>query len=123
VQLVTPEGELNTRARAEAALAALVPQLPDAEFATAKRRLQQPQILTYLDEVHRQLQALPVPAEVRATAIRQEALRRRPELLEGNSARAAVLRGLLLVWAAIRPLSIERAEFPALTTRRDSWSA
>jgi hypothetical protein len=101
VQLVTPEGELNTRARAEAELAAALPQLPDAEFAKAKRLLQQPQTLTYLDEVHRKLQALPVPAEVRATAIQQEMLRRRPELLQGNTAQAATLRGLLLIGAVI----------------------
>lgn len=101
VQLVTPEGELNTRARAEAALAATLPQLPDAEFAKAKRLLQQPQTLTYLDEVHRKLRALPVPAEVRATAIQQEVLRRRPELLQGNNAQAAALRGLLMIGAVI----------------------
>ena len=101
VQLVTPAGELNTRAQAEAALAATLPQLPDAEFAKAKRLLQQPQTLTYLDEVHRRLQALPVPAEVRATAIQQETLRRRPELLQGDTARAATLRGVLLLCAVI----------------------
>jgi hypothetical protein len=101
VQLVTPEGELNTRARAQAALAATLPQLPDAEFAKAKRLLQQPQTLTYLDEVHRKLNALPVPAEIRATAIQQEVLRRRPELLQGNNTEAAALRGLLMIGAVI----------------------
>jgi hypothetical protein len=101
VQLATPEGELNTRTRAEAALAATLPQLPDAEFAKAKRFLQQPQTLTYLDEVHRKLQALPVPGEIRAVAIRQEMLRRRPELLQGNGVQAAALRGLLMMCAVI----------------------
>jgi hypothetical protein len=99
--LVTPEGELNTRARAEAALAAAWPRLPDADFAKAKRLLQRPQTLTYLDEVQRQLQALPVPAEVRDAAVRQEALRHRPELLQGDAAAAAALRGVLLVGAVI----------------------
>jgi hypothetical protein len=61
--LVTPEGDLNTRARAEAILAETVPQVPDADFAQPKRRLQQPQTLTYLDDVHRQFAALPVPEE------------------------------------------------------------
>jgi len=101
VQLVTPEGELNTRARAEAALAATLPALPDAEFAKAKRLLQQPQTLTYLDEVHRKLETLPVPAEIGEAAIQQETLRRRPELLQGNSAQAATLRGLLMICAVI----------------------
>jgi hypothetical protein len=101
VQLVTAEGALNTRAQAEAALAAVLPQLPDAEFAKAKRQLQQPQTLTFLDEVQRKLQALPVPAEIRAAAIRQETLRRRPELLQGNNAQAAALRSLLIISAVI----------------------
>jgi hypothetical protein len=99
--LVTPEGQLNTRVRAEAALAAALPQLPDAEFAKAKRLLQQPQTLTYLDEVQRKLEALPVPAEIRNAAVQQETLRRRPELLQGDNARAAVLRGLLMICAVI----------------------
>jgi hypothetical protein len=101
VQLVTPEGELNSRARAEAALAVTLPQLPDTEFAKAKRLVQQPQTLTYLDEVHRKLQALPVPAEIREAAIRQETLGRRPELLQRDNAQAAALRGLLMICVVI----------------------
>src|SRR6266849_8916503 len=89
LQLVTPEGKLNTRARAEAILAETLPQLPDADFAKPKRMLQQPQTLTYLDEVQRKLAALPVPVDVRQAAIRQEGLRRRPELLQGDSPQAA----------------------------------
>src|SRR6266478_3830626 len=61
--LFTPDGQLNTRARAEAILAATLPQLPDQTFGTTKRMLQQPQTLTYLDEIQRKLQALPVLAE------------------------------------------------------------
>jgi len=100
LKLVTPEGELNTRARAETALAAALPQLPN-DFAKAKRLLQQTQTLTYLDEVHRQVQALPVPAEIRDAAIRQETLRQRPELLQGDTIQAAAVRGLLMVCAVI----------------------
>jgi hypothetical protein len=99
--LITPEGELNTRARAEAILAQTLPQLPDADFAKAKRMLQQPQTLTYLDEVQRKLVALPIPPEVRHAAVRQECLRRRPELLQGNTPEAAALRGVLLVCAVV----------------------
>jgi len=101
LQLVTPEGDLNTRARAEAILAETLPQLPDADFAKPKRMLQQPETLTYLDEVQRKLTALPVPAEVRQAAVRQECLRRRPELLQGDTPQAAALRGLLLVCAVV----------------------
>jgi hypothetical protein len=101
LQLVTPQGDLNTRARAEALLAETLPQLPDADFAKPKRMLQQPETLTYLDEVQRKLAALPVPEEIRQAAVQQECLRRRPELLQGDSPQAAALRGLLLVCAVI----------------------
>ena len=101
VQLFTPAGALNTRGQAEAQLAALVPQLPDAEFATVKRHLQRPQVLTYLDEVQRKLEALPVPVAVREAAVQQEGLRRRPELLRGEDPAAAARRALLLVCAVV----------------------
>jgi hypothetical protein len=101
LQLVTPDGELNTRARAEAILADTLPQLPDADFAKPKRMLQQPQTLTYLDEVQRKLSALPVPPEVRQAAVDQECLRRRPELVQGDSPQPAAGRGVLLVCAVV----------------------
>jgi hypothetical protein len=101
LQLITPEGELNTRARAQAILAETLPQLPDADFAKPKRMLQQRQTLTYLDEVQRKLAALPVPSEIRQAAVRQECLRRRPELCQGESPQAAALRGVLLVCAVV----------------------
>jgi hypothetical protein len=101
LQLITSEGEVNTRPRAETLLAELLPQLAEADFAKAKRMLQQPQTLTYLDEVQRKLAALPVPPEVRQAAVDQECLRRRPELVQGNSPQAAALRGVLLVCAVV----------------------
>ncbi len=101
LQLVTPEGELNTRAQAEAVLAETLPQLPEADFAKAKRMLQQPQTLTYLDEVQRKLAALPVPPEIRQAAVRHECLRRRPQLCQGDTTQAAALRGVLLVCAVV----------------------
>src|SRR5207249_657494 len=51
LQLITPDGALNTRAQAEAVLAETLPQLPDSDFAKAKRQLQQPEMLNYLDRV------------------------------------------------------------------------
>ena len=101
VPLFTPEGELNTRVRAEAELAEVLPQLPEAEFAAVKGLLGRPQVLTYLDEVQRKLQTLPVPAEIREAAVQQEGLRRRPELLRGDSPAAAARRALLLVCAVV----------------------
>jgi len=101
MQLVTPDGDLNTRARAEAILTETLPQLPDADFGKAKRMLRQPETLTYLDEVQRKLAALPLPEEIRHAAVRQECLRRRPELLQGDTPQAAALRALLLVCAVV----------------------
>lgn len=98
--LVSAQGELNTRARAEAILAETLPALPEA-FARSKRLLQDKRTLTYLDRLHSELQALPVPEELRQAAVRQETLRRRSELLRQGSPQAAVLRGVLLICAVI----------------------
>jgi hypothetical protein len=101
LRLITPEGELNTRAKAEAVLAQTLPQLPDSDFAKTKRCLRQPEMLNYLDRVQDKLAKLPVPEEVKQAAVRQEALRRRPQLLQGENAQAAALRGVMLMCAVI----------------------
>jgi cell division septum initiation protein DivIVA len=100
LRLFTPEGQLNTRQQAEAVLAQTLPQLPDA-FAKAKRHLHKPEMLNYLDQVQRQLEALPFPQEVKQAAVRQEGLRRRPELLKGEGVQAAAFRGVLLACAVV----------------------
>ena len=99
--LVTPEGELNTRAKAEAVLEQTLPRLPDSDFAKTKRQLQQPELLNYLDRVQDQLQKLPLPEEVKQAAVRQEALRRRPEWLQAERPTVAALRGVMLVCAVV----------------------
>jgi len=99
--LITPDGELNTRAQAEAVLAQTLPQLPDSDFAKSKRQLQRPEMLNYLDRVQEQLAALPFPAEVTQAAVQQEALGRRRELCQGDNPRAAALRGVMLACALV----------------------
>ena len=99
--LVTPEGELNARAKAEAVLAQTLPQLPDSDFAKAKRQLQQPEMLNYLDRAQERLRQLPFAEAVTQAAVQQEALRRRPELLKGESRKAAALRGVMLLCAVV----------------------
>jgi hypothetical protein len=101
LRLFTPAGELNSRAQAEAVLAQTLPELPDADFAKAKRMLNQPQTLTYLDEVHRKLEALPGPAEVKDAAVRAEGLRRCPELWQEESPSARTARAVALVCSVI----------------------
>lgn len=100
LRLFTPEGELNTRAQATAVLETTLPLLPEA-FAKTRRQLQQPEMLNYLDHVQQQLKDLPYPEEVKQAAVRQEGLRRRPELLKGEHSKAAALRGVLLISAVV----------------------
>jgi hypothetical protein len=101
LQLITPAGELNTRQQAVAVLAETLPQLPDSDFAKAKRQLQQPEMLNYLDRVQEKLAALPFAEEVKKAAVCQEGLRRRPEALQGENTKAATLRGVLLLCAVV----------------------
>ena len=99
LQLVTPEGALNSRVQAEAVLAETLSQLPDRDFAKSKRQLQQPEMLSYLDRVQEKIATLPFPSEVIQAAVRQECLRRRPEALQGEGTKEAARRGILLVCA------------------------
>jgi hypothetical protein len=101
LQLITPEGELNTRAQANQVLAETLPGLPDQDFAKVKKAVQKPEILNYLDHVHKQLAELPFAEEVKQAAVRQECLRRRPELLKGEGPSSAALRGVMLACAVV----------------------
>lgn len=99
--LITPEGELNTRGEAETVLAQTLAQLPDSDFAKTKRALQRPEMLNHLDRVQEQLTALPFAPEITAAAVQHEALRRRPDLLQGDEPKAALLRGVLLACVVV----------------------
>lgn len=101
LRLLTPQGELNSRAKAEAVFAETLPQLPESDFGKAKRQLQKPEMLNYLDRVHDQLAKLEMPAEVKQAAVRQEVLRRQPKLLQGESPQAAALRGVMLMCTVV----------------------
>jgi hypothetical protein len=101
LKLFTPTGELNTRAQATTRLTESLTQLPDNDFAKAKRSLHKPEMLSYLDRAQTQIEALPFPPEVKQAAVRQEGLRRQPALLQGESPQAAARRGVLLVCAVL----------------------
>lgn len=116
--LFTPTGELNTREQAAAVLAETLPPLPDRDFGKAKRLVQKPEMLNYLDRVQQQIESLPFPQEVKQAAVRQEGLRRRPELLQGESSQAAALRGVLLLCAVVLGQAGERGQ-QAVTAVRD----
>jgi hypothetical protein len=101
LQLVTADGNLNTRAQASAVLAETLPHLPEDGFSKVKRLVQKPEMLNYLEYVQRQVAALPYAAEVKQAAVDQECLRRRPELLRGEGTKAAALRGVLFMCAVV----------------------
>lgn len=103
--LFTPTGELNTRARAEGIIAAALPLLDDPVWAKTRRALTRPQLLTFLDQAHEQLAALPCSAAARDAAVQAEGLRQCPERLRGSSVAAAVLRGMLLAAGLVLALS------------------
>ena len=107
VRLVTPEGNLNTRARAEAVIQAALPALVGPEWSKARRVLARPQLLTFLERAQEQVAAVSGPPELVAAAVQVEGLRRQPEELRGAGARAGALRGVLLAAGLVLTLSGE----------------
>ncbi len=102
--LITPDGVLNTRKRAEAEVQALLAGQTGDDWVRAGRLLTAP-AFTFLDRVHEQLAALPIPEGLRQVAVRAEALRRRPEARQGDTREAAAARGALLVVTATLALA------------------
>jgi hypothetical protein len=126
LQLFTPTGELNTRARAEAIIAAALPVLDDIVWAKTRRALTRPQLLTFLDHTHAQLAALPLAPPLREAVVRAEALRQRPEGLQGDSPSAAALRGVLLATSLVLALSGDKGTEAVAHVRdvlRQAWRA
>jgi hypothetical protein len=121
----TPEGELNSRERAEAVLSETPPLLPEADFAKAKRMPRRPETLTYLDEARRKPAALPSP-DLREAAVRLEGARRRPEGSQGEGPAAAARRALLLACTALLAAAGPPGEAMVQAVRdilRNAWRA
>jgi hypothetical protein len=97
----TAEGELNSRERAVAAVAALLPQLRGEQWDKFKRWLRQPETYTYLERLKGKIAELPLSPEVREAVVRSEGIRQDPSLVAGEGPRQAALRGLLVVWAVL----------------------
>jgi hypothetical protein len=93
----TPEGELNSRQRAEQRVKELLPLLSGEQWDKFERALRQPESYAYLDRLHAKVEALPVSAEVRGAVVQSEGIRQKPELTAGEGAKAGVMRGLLVV--------------------------
>jgi len=126
LRLFTPAGELNSRAQANAVLAAALSRLTGAEWAKTKRLLSRPETLTFLERVHEELAALPLPAELCQAAVRCEGLRRHPELLQDEDAASAARRGVLLVLSSMLALAGVPGEAAVSAVRgilRQAWRA
>ena len=104
LRLFTPQGELNTRDRAEAQVRAALAGQPGGEWARA-RRLLAAEAFTFLDRVQEQLTALPVEAALRDAAVQVEGLRHCPQALAGEHAAARGARGILLVAGLVLSLA------------------
>lgn len=93
----TPAGELKTPTQAQAERDAALAELTGPELTRAKRRLVVPETFTFLDRVQTELQALPMPADVRQALVQAEGLRRQPAALRADGKQGAALRGVVLV--------------------------
>jgi hypothetical protein len=126
LRLHTPQGALNTRAWARAALDAALARLSDPAWAKVRRAMARPQLLAFLDEASAGLSRLPVGAAVLAAAVRVEGLRRWPEAARGEGPRAAALRGVLLVANLVLSLAGEAGKKALALVRgvlRGVWRA
>jgi hypothetical protein len=98
-------GDLQTRGRAEAEVAAALPELAGPRWAKVRRALARPQLWTYLDRAQEQLESLPVAKELREAAVQAEGLRRQSEALRGEGPSSAALRGVLLAAGLVLSLA------------------
>jgi len=98
-EFFTPEGRLNDRARAEAVVAAALPNLSGAAWAKTRRLLLRRESITFLDQVHERLVGLGLGADVLSALLDLEGLRRQPWRL------SAATRG----WALARTVQLTKA--------------
>jgi hypothetical protein len=117
LRLFTPQGQLNTRARAEAEVHTALAELTGPEWQRVRTKLAGPETFTFLDRVHEQLAALPVAADYVRAAVPAEGLRRHPALLRGEDPSAAALRGVLLAAGLVLSLAGEASEQTARLVR------
>jgi hypothetical protein len=78
LEFFTPEGRLNDRTQAEAAVAAALPHLGGAAWAKTRRLILRLESFTFLDQVHERLAGLGLDADVLSALLCLEGLRRQP---------------------------------------------
>jgi hypothetical protein len=98
-EFFTPEGRLNDRRQAEAAVSAALPHLSGTAWAKTRRLLQRRESFTFLDQAHRHLAGLGLEPDVLSALLDLEGLRRQPWRL------SAATRA----WALARTVQLTRA--------------
>jgi hypothetical protein len=94
--LFTPEGRLNDRPKAEAVVAAALPDLVGAAWAKARRLLMRRESLTFLDQLGSRLAGLGLDREVLSALLDLEGLRRQPWRLSAATRAWALARTVQL---------------------------
>jgi hypothetical protein len=119
----TPQGELNSRERAEGQVKALAASLQGEQWSKFKRALARPETYAYLDRQQKQVEALPVSPEVREAVVQSEAVRQNPEMVKGPGAKQGAWRGLLLVYSVLIAKAGEAGKQAVLAMQRMSQTA
>ena len=96
LEMFTPEGRLNDRHRAEAVVAAALPDLQGASWAKVRRLLSRPESFTFLDQAALRLATPGLEEDVLEALPDLEALRRPPWRSQGSTPAAGAARGLAL---------------------------
>jgi hypothetical protein len=91
-ELFTPEGRLNDRAQAEAAVAAALPHLGGMAWAKTRRLLLRRESFTFLDQVQERLAGLGLDPDVLSALLDLEGLRRQPWRLSAATRTWALVR-------------------------------
>jgi hypothetical protein len=122
----TSDGQLNTRARAEAEVVAALPHLQGPEWAKVRRMLQRPELFTFLDRLHEHLGAVPADGDVKRALVRGEVLSRQPRQAAEAGPSAAAVRGILVATATLVTLGGEGVQRAAAAVRAilgETWRA
>lgn len=90
LQVIRPDGSLNTRPEAEVRIAQAIPRLSGADWSKVIRSLRDPRSLMFLDRLHRQLGEAVPDAERRAALVRWWWLRRQRPRARSASAGGGV---------------------------------
>ena len=97
LQPITPEGELNSRQRAEQKVKGLLPLLSGEQWDKFSRAPGRPESYSYLDRLQAEVEQLPLSPEAKEAVARSGGIRQNPEVVAGEGAKQGVIRGPLLV--------------------------